>query len=162
MKGIYTFKKAAEVFGLSYPTLRAYAMGTKTSAPLFFWSEANNDSGCWLVSEDGLKRLFEKKDIDAMPKERYDRYKMGITWGKVIRGRVGEYTATLLGRRCSKYTEAECYQQAREELMELIDTSKNWGRLVMTDNLALGAFEHGLLNGPMAKDIMEDVADEIE
>ncbi len=159
MKGIYTLKKASEVWEVNLNGLRTMVLGSKTSAPVFFESEANNDSGCWLVTEEGMNRVFGNNSSrrDEAPKLGNDIIHLAMNWGKVVRGQIGPFKAEYIGEKAFKYSDIGAYEQAREVLLPIVDTSKKWGRLVLSNNIAMAAFENGLKNTPMAKDFAKDL-----
>lgn len=154
MKDIYTLKLAAELWGVNLPTLTKHAKGDRSTVPLFFYSEANSDSGTWLVTKAGMDRLYKNNLRDSLPTLELDKIKLGLTAGQVVRNNLGEKVASERANYALNYILEQAHNSARDALLDIIDISKPWGRLVMRDDLVLTAFVGGLGESPMARRLL--------
>lgn len=154
MDNIYTLKKAAEKWGVNLPTLTKHAKGDKGTVPLLFHSEANNASGTWLVTAAGMDRIYKHNLRNAMPIEEYDKTYLGMFAGKVVRNSIGDELASMKAKYAFNYVLENAHNSARDALLDVIDTSKPWGQLVMKNDLALTAFIGGLGDDPVVKTVL--------
>ncbi len=58
LKGVMTLKEASVRWGVAITTLQCAMAGQKQFPPRFKETEANKSEGTWLVSEEGMKRLY--------------------------------------------------------------------------------------------------------